>query len=363
MSRRDGSIGLGCTAQECRTGKACTGPRTAVAAAALHEHPDPMTTDTRIFLGPEFPLPLNLPFTTSQAHQAGISRRQLAHLVRERLVRRILLGVYVAAQEPDSQLLRARALLLVVPAGYVVTDESAGWLAGASMILRPGAHTNPPELTIFGADGRARLRNELAESGRRTLATHDIHEVHGVLATTPLRTALDLGRLRHRDRALSAMDQLLRLGTFSRGQLVDGSTRFKGFRGVRQLRALAPLADGRSESPGESALRLRFLDAGLPAPVPQLEIFDRDGFVARADLAIEKLKFIAEYDGERWHGEDRRDHDRNRRERLEDAGWTVRVLTAANVYGRKQDAIEILTDGVRESRRRFGLVNGDTQAI
>ncbi len=41
--------------------------------------------------------------------------------------------------------------------------------------------------------------------------------------------------------------------------------RFKGYRGVRQLRVLVPLGDGRSESPGESVLRLHWYDAGLPS--------------------------------------------------------------------------------------------------
>ena len=44
--------------------------------------------------------------------------------------------------------------------------------------------------------------------------------------------------------------------------------RFRGFRGVVQLRCLAPLGDGRAESPGESALRLHWYDAGLPTPEP-----------------------------------------------------------------------------------------------
>lgn len=304
-------------------------------------------------LGPEFPLPLDTPFSSADARSAGLSRRRIALLVDEGLLRRMLAGVYVAAQAPDDQLLRARALTLVVPPRYVVTDESAGWLAGAPMILRPGAHLAAPPVTIFGADGEGRLRNGLADSGRRQLLPRDITEIFGVRATTPLRTAADLGRLRHRDQALSAIDQLLALNSFDLDELMAEVERFRGFRGVRQIRRLAPLGDRRSESPGESALRLRFHDASLPSPVPQLNVFDRDGFVARVDLAIEELRFAAEYDGAEWHGPEQRDHDHRRREHLRRIGWTVRVLTRSNVYGRRQDAIEVLRAGVREARARM----------
>ena len=221
------------------------------------------------------------------------------------------------------------------------------------MILRPGAHLETPPVSVFGADGESRLRNGLSDSGRRRLAQSDVVDVHGVRVTTPLRTAADLGRLRHRDRAIAGLDQLLRLGVFEREELLESLERFKGFRGVRQLRALAPIADGRSESPGESALRLRFHDAALPAPTPQYEVFSDGRFLARADLALEELRFIAEYDGEQWHGPDRERHDHQRRERLRDAGWVVRVLTRREVYGRGQDAIEVLQAGVRAARARM----------
>jgi hypothetical protein len=272
----------------------------------------------------------------------------------------MLPGVYVAAQARDSQLLRARAIKLLVPDGHVVTDESAGWLAGAAMILQPGAHLEVPPVTVFGTAGAGRLRNGLALSGTRQLLPEDVVEVNGVLVTTPLRTALDLGRLRHRDRAIAALDQLLRLGTFDREDLLRGVERFKGFRGVRQLRVLAPLADPRSESPGESALRLRFLDAALPMPVPQLEIHDDDGiFLARADLAIEELRFMAEYDGEEWHGPDRAIHDAERRARLGDAGWIVQTFRREHLYGRHGNAVDLLRGGVLEARRRLGIGAGE----
>ena len=309
-----------------------------------------------VLLGSDFPLDLDRPFTYAMARAAGISRRSMAELVEHGLLRRLLRGVYAAAQAPDTQLLRAQAMQLVVPEGCIVTDESAGWLSGAAMILRPGAHLEPPPLTIFAQAGtdHDRLRNGLVASGTRHLLPRDITCVHGVLTTTPLRTAVDLGRLRHRDRAIAALDQLLRLGVFTLEELLAEIPRYRGMRGIRQFRFLAPLADGRSESPGESALRLRFKDAGLTTPEPQQNIYDARGrFIGRADLLIKELLFVAEYNGEEWHDEEQEPHDAARCKAMEDADHTVRVFTRHNVYGQHQDAIEILNAGVYEARRNL----------
>lgn len=302
-------------------------------------------------LGGDFPLPLDHPFTYRQAREAGLSRRLLDALVLAGLLRRPLRGVYVAAQAPDTQLLRAQAVGLVVPRGFVVTDESAAWLAGADMVLRPNANREPPPLTVFSTEDHHRLRNGLVASGSRRLLRSDVMTVHGVLVTTPLRTALDLGRLRHRDRAIAALDQLLRLGGFTREDLLAEIERFKGQRGVRQLRYLVRIADGRSESPGESALRLRCHDVGLVNAAPQQDIFDARGrFLGRVDLLVMELRLILEYDGARWHDELDAPYDEKRRTSMEREHYTIRVFRKHNVFGQQQDAHEILAGAAREAR-------------
>lgn len=305
-------------------------------------------------LGPEFPLPLDEPFTYREARLAGLSRRLLGDLVEHGLLRHPLKGIYLAAQAPDTPLVRAKAVRLRVPDGFVVTDESAGWLAGAEMILRPGAHLEPPPVTIFACDeGHDRLCNGLVASGTRQLLPRDITELHGVRLTTPLRTALDLGRLRHRDRAIAALDQLLRLGVFTLEELLAEVERFRRQRGVRQLRVLAPLADARSESAPESTLRLRCHDVGLRAE-PQQDIHSSRGrFLGRVDLLVELLRLILEYDGELWHDDEDTDDDSDRRDAFEREQYTVRVLRRDNLFGPHQDANEILTGAATEARRNL----------
>ncbi len=309
------------------------------------------------FLDASFPLPLDGPFTTAMAAREGVSSDSLVRLHASGHLRRALRGVYVATQLGDSIPLRAACLKLAVPADAVICDRHAGWLAGAEMVLAPNEHLDLQPLAVFLPAGRGRrLRNSLTDSGERNLLPRDVTEIDGVRVTTPLRTAWDLGRLQKRDRAIAGLDAMLRLGEFSRDELLAGVERFRGMRWVTQLRRLAPLSDARAESPGESVLRLRWLDCPIPPPVPQVEVWQDGHLFARLDLGNEDLLFAAEYDGAEWHtSEDQHTRDRFRRERLDDThGWTVRTLTSANVYGVRQNVHEILMEGTRTARQRRG---------
>ncbi|MGZ4495461.1 MAG: type IV toxin-antitoxin system AbiEi family antitoxin domain-containing protein [Nocardioides sp.] len=279
-------------------------------------------------------LPLDRPFTYRQALAAGLTRHVLGRLLRDGLVHRVLKGVYVDAVAEDDQLLRARALALVLPAGAVVTDRTAGWLHGAQ-VLAPNDHLQLPPLDVFQAPGNTRVRARGTRGGERTLAPGDVTTVHGIRVTTPLRTALDLGRLTPREQAMAALDALLRLGRFTSADLRGSVERFRRQRGVVQLRQLAPLADARAESPPESVLRLRWHDADLPAvPVPQLEVREHGILRYRLDLGVEELRFAAEYDGRDWHtSPEARVHDRARRQWLRERGWVIVVLTREDLFG------------------------------
>ena len=285
-----------------------------------------------------------------------MNKHTLARLVRAGLLRRLLRGVYAATQVPDDLLLRAWALALVTPKYAAVTDWTALWLFTG--LLPFGHHLAVPPVCMFRFAGHGRLRNDLCTSGERAFLPGDLMVVEGVTVTTPLRTALDLGRLANRDMAIGALDGLLRHGSFAREELLAGVERFRRQRGVVQLRALAPLADPRAESPGESVLRLRWLDMpSLPRPVPQIPVLAPDGTeIYRIDLGVEEIRFGAEYDGEEWHSSDEdRAHDQHRRELLGRRWhWVITPVRRDNVFGRTRDVERILHEGVLEARRRIG---------
>ena len=311
----------------------------------------------QITLDCRFPLSLDGPFTHAEARAAGLQTRDLGVLVDQGFLRRLVAGVYVASQVEDSLELRANALRLVVPPDAVVTDRTAGWLLGAPMVLAPGDHLVVPQVSMFVNRKGARLRNDLASSGQRTLGPLDVIEVLGLQVTTPLRTACDLGRLLRRDRAFAALDAMLALRLFSPDELWEAVDRFRGMRGVRQLRGFAPLADGRAQSPGESILRLRWIDLLiLPRPEPQIEVVRPGRWSYWLDLGLLELRYAVEYDGEEWHVRtpEQRARDRRRRTWLRDErGWSIDVVTRDNLYGPTRDIEGILQHGVRQARRRL----------
>ena len=307
-------------------------------------------------LGPEFPLPLDRPFTTQRARNEGVGEKTLARLHRDGYLRRMVRGVYVAAQAVDSLPLRAQALALVVPEHAAVVDWTAVWLYTG--LLLPGQHHGVPPVSLFRQAGHHRLRNQLCNSGERTLLEEDVQEVAGLTVTTPIRTAWDVGRLTHRDNAIGALDALLRLDSFTHAQLLDGLGRFRGMRGVVQLRYLAAIADPRAESPGESLLRLRWLDLpGMPEPIPQVPIEDEHGRVVfRLDLGCPELRYAAEYDGAEFHSRDEDvEHDLERRARIEHRhGWVVDAFRRRNLVGPLRDIEDRLMAGTARARRNLG---------
>ena len=316
--------------------------------------PSTLFTGTAL-LGPEFPLPLDRPFTTREAAAEGVPRKVLARLTDEGLLRRMLRGVYVAAQQPDSLLLRAQALGLVVPDGAVVVDWTATWLHTG--MLPFGHHLELPPVSLFRLPGMGRIRNDLCVSGERALDPADLVVLGGVITTSSLRTAWDIGRFSRRDDAIGGLDRLLRTGDFSRDELLDGVERFRRQRGVVQLRDLAPIADPRSESGGESVLRLRWRDlSSLPAPTPQVRVPGPGGTTYSLDLGVAEIRFAAEYDGEEFHTDATDvEHDRRRRAWIaEHRHWVIAPVRRANVFGPTRDVERILYEGVTTARKELG---------
>ena len=183
------------------------------------------------------------------------------------------------------------------------------------------------------------------------LLPRDVVEIGGLAVTSPLRTALDLGRLLWRFDALGALDQFLRIGVVA-DELIAEVDRFKGFRGVVQLRFLAPLADPRAESLAESALRLHWKDAGLPSPELQWWVYDEHGIaVFRLDLALPEVLFAAEYDGIEFHtGDHDRAYDQGRRSWLADCRcWVMEVFVNDDLYRLNADPARRLQAGLHRA--------------
>lgn len=148
------------------------------------------------------------------------------------------------------------------------------------------------------------------------------------------QAAVDLARTLPRLDVLPVLDAALAAGACTPDSLADELARHVGMPGVRQARALVPLARTGADSPQESRLRLHCHDAGLPAPTLQLPVPDRHGRPHRwLDLGWEEEQVGLEYDGEQAHGDDRRHRDRRRHDVLEDAGRAMFYATDHDVLG------------------------------
>jgi hypothetical protein len=134
--------------------------------------------------------------------------------------------------------------------------------------------------------------------------------------------------------------------------------RFRGHRGVRQLRWIAPLGDRRAQSPGESALRLHWYDAGLPKPEPQFTILDDRGVgIYQLDVPLPGIRYAAEYDGEEFHTkEDDVAHDEERRGWIRrERHWTIDAFRKEAVYGRRTDITEKLQAGYLSAKKSVSI--------
>jgi hypothetical protein len=306
------------------------------------------------FLGSDAPVPIDRPFSSSWAAKEGIDPRRISAWVRDGLLISPIRGVFHAAQLRDELALRLACLELVVPPDAVVVDRTAAWLHGAPMSLAPNAHLEVPPVDLFRAPGR-RVRRTTARSGERGLLKKEVVDLGGLRVTSKLRTTCDLGMQLARRPAFAGICSMLKVADFTREELSEqAATRFKGYRWVRQLRALIPLADPRLESPGECVLALIWHETPMLPPFePQHRVEHPHGSYF-LDLAVPELAYAAEYDGAEWHGAEHEEADHRRRAWLEEqGGWRIGVYTAHDVRGTGQTASDRLRAEIAEARRTW----------
>lgn len=279
------------------------------------------------------------PFRLTDLGTHGISPKQLRQLVDAGEVRRLVRGTYLRADVELTMLLRARAVALSIHPEHVACDRTAAWVHGVDVLTGEELELVPPVETCTLRGRTATTRSDV-DGHVRDLAPGDIMTIDGLRVTTPLRTALDLGCVLRRREAYAALNEFARRhGITSEQLLAEVRRRYRGRRGVRQLRALIPLIEPRVESARESWTLLEIHDAGLPLPEPQVWVEIGGVPTYRLDLAYRGLRVAIEYDGRDWHDrtDDQRAHDARRRDWLGEDGWTVIVIRAGDFTGAAVD--------------------------
>jgi hypothetical protein len=226
---------------------------------------------------------------------------------------------------PADPYARIRAASIATSARTVVAGWSAAVVQGVPTTFIDGTWGEGEIVPVcLNPRGTHKHRRGIRYSYSGLFDT-DVVERHGMQVTSGVRTMFDVIRLaRGRTQALQMADACLRFGATTQHELAAYAEARPRWPGIRRVRELIPLLSPFAESPMESALRMVWLDTGLPAPLVNPSIYGPDGsFIARVDLLEPSTGMVGEYNGE-WHLFGAQPaHDGLRQRRLEAVGLTV----------------------------------------
>lgn len=270
--------------------------------------------------------------TLAEARRAGLTVHDVRRLCRAGHWRAVARAAYlVDADLHDGVPRRARIRAAV---------QSFG--PGAAAVLSTAA-----ELHVIGGCGpgdeiHLSLPGPAARPARQAhpevlvhqlvVAPAELCRVQGIPTTAALRTVTDLVLREDRYSAVCVLDSALNRGLITDDDLLSIPALIRGRRGAIAARGYLAEADGRAQSPLETRTRLRCVDGKVPPDVLQLEVRDTDGYLLGiGDLGWRGLKVIAEADGRGPHATPAAVFaDRQRQNRLVNAGWTVLRFTWAD---------------------------------
>jgi hypothetical protein len=290
---------------------------------------------------PRRPIPNELrdlpAFRLANAVAAGASRSQL----RGRAFSRPFRGAHVVGAV-DSLTQLCQAALLVLPGQAVFSDETAAVLLGLPAPRTSVLHVSVPEKGVA-------VRRRGIVGHVRHLAEAEIGTLSDLPVTTPERTFVDLAAKLPAGELLGFADAALRARLVTTAALTEVVSRHAGCRGIARARRVLEYANPAAESPRESMIRWLLIEAGLPTPEVNVNIYDAFGvFLARADLLFRNARVIVEYDGDQ-HRTDRAQFvkDIQRTTRLAAAGYLVLRFTGTDLMTRPRWIVETVAAALR----------------
>lgn len=231
-------------------------------------------------------------FITRQARLLGHSRESLAALVRDGGVVRLTRGVYAVGAPPDGPTASAERHRLLGRGAQLLYPDGA--LSGHTALVALG-------LPVWGASlQRAHLERPI----HREVLTRDLVirppfaglEAPGGVVSTPVAVVQHC--LEHgATPGVVAADAALHEGMISRDELEAVAARVHGWPRSSRVRTMLAFVDPKSESVGESRLRVGLAAVGIEVEA-QVAIRDERGrVVARVDFLVKGTNVVIEFDG------------------------------------------------------------------
>lgn len=269
-------------------------------------------------------------FLTEQAFVHGLDARALVRLRHEGHLLHPMRGLYAVAATADR---RPEGWHRQLAAGAMLLYPDAQ-LDGVSAVL---AHGMP----VWAVDlSRPEIMRPIGRSGgvkglrvRPALDIEPIRTDWGPAlppAWAVVRLAVDHGILQ----GVVSADAALRSGSTSVEQLRAVAEMVSRWPHAGRVRTLLTLVDARSESVGESILRVELSLRGIRL-IPQFEVWDDEGrLIARADFRIDGTRVLIEFDGRMKYASGDPDvlwAEKQREDRLREAGYVVIRVTWAQL--------------------------------
>jgi hypothetical protein len=301
----------------------------------------PVETSPRSRNGPQAGsviLDTSVPFRRKAALVTGLTD----HDLQGPRFRRIFHGVYIGAGIAITTKVRAKAAMLIAPAGSYVSHHSAARLWGGW--APPSAETH------IGSPG------DLSRSQRRGLAVHRADPAvtpavrYGVPIAPPATVFLELAALGVSLVDLVAVgDSLVGAKRVTPQELIDAAATACG-PGCRLARRAAGFVRTGVDSVMETRLRMLMVLARLPEPAVNTILRAGDGdWEFRIDLGYPAILLAIEYEG-RQHAESTKqwNADIRRRTRLEAMGWRFILVTAEGIFNRPEETLQDIKDALRD---------------
>jgi len=279
-----------------------------------------------------------------EAKDAGYHEQTIEDLIKAGDWRRVRWGAFTY-REIWEALTDSQRYALLCRAAYrrAQTEVAMSHRSGANEWATPLWDVALDEVDLTRKDGRSGRRAAGITQHRGKVLEGDWQEVNGVFVMSPTRVALELTTKLDVEHSLAEIDDLLHRGLTTPEQLKSRYAVMNHWPDTLHTDLVLRLADGRSESVGETRCRYLCWAQHLPAPEVNYVIRDRAGReLYRVDLAWPALGVFLEFDGKekytRFRRPDETIQDCVERERrrethiIELTGWRVIRLVWADLY-------------------------------